>query len=252
MARRYETHHQRLMTLYVTRQSQQFVVANDLELVDIELIRSSVELVGEPGFDFNSGIGMGHAGAAYDSAGATVPDANPTYLSTVNQLYALNRTGTSTVHGVTGLNGVQHTTHINHGWVNIQIDGMMENRQFMQDERYQENQLSLVVPTDSGVLSIRSMQQNGPPHPLLLQNIKMQPQVTIHTDFAGIWPKQKRRARFVEDYADTNPAVLRNADGTVRYYQDDSGGAAIGPSQIPANMINCIVLQFCIKPRSTL
>jgi hypothetical protein len=118
----------------------------------------------------------------------------------------------------------------------------------MQDDRYQENQLSFALPTDNGLLSFRSAQQQGPPHPLRLENQKMNQRLVVSTDFLGTWPKDLRQARFVEDYADTNPTTLRNTDGTVQYYA--SGGD--GPCQIPGNMINNIVLQFKIKPRSTL
>lgn len=250
LPKRYETHHEKLMTLFITRQDQEFVVSNDLELVDIELIRSSVELVGEPGWDANSGTGQGHVQGAYDVSGTDASEVSPTYMTTINELYALNKTGTSTVYNITSNNGVIHTTHLNHGWANIEIQGMTQGRQFMQDERYQENQLSFVVPTDHGLLSVRTAQQNGPPQPLKLENVKLQQRIKVHIDFAGTWPREKRIARFVEDFADTNTSTYRNADGTVQYYEDDSGGDAIGPCQIPANMINCVLLQFKVKPRT--
>lgn len=252
MHRRYETHHEKLMTLFVTRNDQDFVVSNDLELVDIELVRSSVELVGEPGFDFNTGIGRGvPVGGVYDLSGSTVPEVNPSYMATVNQLYALNQTGTSRLYGSVLSNGLEHKTHINHGWVNVEIRGMTQNRQFMQDDRYQENQLSFVLPTDNGLLSTRSAQQNGPPQELKLENVKLEQRINVRVDFAGTWPRERRKARFVEDFADTDTAVYRYADGTVRYYADDSGSDQLGPCQIPANMVNCVILQFKVKPRST-
>lgn len=250
MLKRYETHHERLMTLYVTRQNQEFIVSGDQELVDIEIIRSSIELVGEPGYASASGsnAGTGHTHGAYDSAAATSKSQNPNYMSTMNTLYAMNTTNSSKVYGSTLPNAVVHQTHLNHGWVNVDIQGMMENRQFMQDETYQGNQLSVVLPTDSGLLPVRTAQQNGPPHSMLLENVKMQQRIRVSLDFAGTWPKEKRRARFVEDFADTDPATYRNADGTVKYYV----AGALGDCQIPANMINCAIIQFKIKPRSVL
>lgn len=238
--KRYETHHKKVMTLYVTRQNQQFVVANDITLCDLELIRSSVELVGEPGVSVgDAGLVAGTSQIAF---GNTQGDVAGAYGATVNALYDLNK-------GVVE-NAVQHKTRINHGWMNIEIEGMSQARNFMRDDRQVDNELSLVVPTDSGIISIRAAQQNGPPHPLILENIKLEQNIRIACQFAGSGSKQSRTARFVEDFADENPLTYRSTDGTVKYY-DDSGGPANGNCQIPSNLVNCMILQFQMTPRST-
>jgi hypothetical protein len=245
--KRYETHHKKLMTLYVTRQNQDFVVADDITLCDLELVRSSVELVGEPGLGGGGQIGYGHTQGAYAPAEATLDLQMPNYSSTVNQLYAMNLSGSSTVKGMNAPNGVVHKTALNHGWMNIEIEGMSQNRNFMRDYRQDDNELSIVVPTDSGLLSMRAAQQNGPPHPVMLENIKLEQTIRIKSQFAGNASKQSRTARFVEDFADTDPTTYRSADGTVMYYS----AAGIGACQIPSNMVNCMVLQFQMTPRST-
>lgn len=248
--KRYETHHKKLLTLYVTRQDQQFVVANDITLCDLELIRSSVELVGEPGFAGGSAqIGQGHVQGAYapDATAATLDVEEPNYNTTINRLYAMNFSGTSTVKGYTAPNAIVHKTALNHGWLNVDVVGMAQNRNFMQDYSLDDNNLAIVVPTDSGLLSVRTAQQLGPPRPFIMENVKLEPTIRIQSQFAGNGSRQSRMARFVEDFADTDPANYRSSDGTVKYY-DTSG---LGPCQIPANMINCMILQFQMTPRST-
>jgi len=246
--KRYETHHKKILTLYVTHQDQQFVVANDITLCDLELIRSSIELVGEPGFAGGSGqIGFGHTQGAYAPGEATIDLQMPNYLSTTNQLYAMNTSGTSMVRGVIAPNAIVHKTSLNHGWINIEIEGMSQARNFMRDDRQEDNELSIVLPTDNGLLAVRSAQQLGPPRPLILENIKLEQTIRIKSQFAGNSSKQQRTARFVEDFADTLPATYRSADGTVKYYAE----SGTGPCQIPANMVNCMILQFQMTPRST-
>ena len=237
--KRYETHHKKIMTLYVTRQHQQFVIANDITLCDLELIRSSIELVGEPGLSggfaaigaLGNQIGRGHVhGGAATS-----------YGETINALYGLNHTPT---------NAIQHKTSVNHGWMNVEIGGMSQARNFMRDDRKDDNELSLVLPTDSGLLSNRMAQQNGPPKSLVLENIKLEQNITISSQFAGNASKQDRTARFAEDFADT-AAIYRSTDGTVKYFNDTSGAGADTQCQIPSNIVNCMILQFQMTPRST-
>lgn len=242
ISERYQTHQEKLMTLYVTRKDQEFVVSNDLQLVDIELVRSSIELMGEPGFTAEGGYVNGGRDVA---GGATPILQNKAYMATVNGLYAINKTGTSTLYGDTGTNSIVHLPHLNHGWANVEIKGMTEGNQFLRDENFTDNSLSLIVPTDHGLLSVRSAQQNGPPTELRLERVKMQQKLRVNIQFAGTWPTNKRQARFVEDFADTDPTTYRNTDLTVKTHGTTD-------CQIPSNMIVCAVLQFKIKPRTTL
>jgi len=249
---RYETHRSKLLTLYVTRQDQEFVISSGLQLADVHLVRSSVELVGEPGWSLTTGqVGSGHTAGAYDTTGVGASEVSPNYGSTVNELYAINKT-TSTFRGQTFDNGIEHKSTLNHGWVDIRIDGMTEYHQFLQDDRSPENSLQIVIPTDSGLIANRAIHQLGPINELLLENVKLEQKIRIHTNFLGNSSEQKRIARFVEDFADeppTDPADPRRAsDGTVNYYQSDSRDECI----MPANLISCMVLQFKIMPRTQL
>tara|TARA_R110002096_G_scaffold45640_5_gene122411 strand:+ start:2685 stop:3491 length:807 start_codon:yes stop_codon:yes gene_type:complete len=261
-AERYQTHQEKLLTLYVTRKDQEFIVSNDLQLVDIELVRSSIELVGEPGY--RGATGQGGAGGyvnngrdyAANKAGTPADDdfnyaEHRGYMSTINTLYTgMNRGGseTSKLYGEEGTNQVTHLPHLNHGWANVEIKGMTDGSQFLRDDSFTDNSLSLIVPTDHGVLSVRSSQQNGPPTELRLERVKMQQKLRVDIQFAGSWPKNKRQARFVEDFADTDITTYRNNDGTVKLYPDTARSGC----HIPSNMIVCAVLQFKIKPRTTL
>lgn len=245
--KRYETHHKKTMTLYVTRQNQQFVIANDITLCDLKLMRTSIELVGEPG------LSNGFAGIAGN--GGTIPKLSnqigygstqgvtaATYCEALN-LRKLNKSET---------NAVQHHSHLNHGWMNIEIEGMSQARNFMRDDRQLDNELSLVVPTDSGLISVRSAQQQGPVNPIVLENIKLEQNIRIASQFAGSAAKQVRTARFVEDWADLNPTTYRLANGLVKYYNDTNGDDEDTQCQIPANLVNCMILQFEMTPRSTI
>jgi hypothetical protein len=239
--KRYETHHKKVMTLYVTRQNQQFVIASDITLCDLRLIRSSVELVGEPGTSVGqAGIGLLNSnqtgGGQTQGAGG-----GPGYSETVNNTL-LNEDLT---------NAIQHKPSINHGWMNIEIEGMSQARNFMRDDRKLDNELSIVVPTDNGLIASRVAQQNGPPHALILENIKLEQNIRIACQFAGSGAKQARAARFVEDWVDLAPGTYRSVDGTAKFYVDD-GGASNGECQIPANLVNCMILQFEMTPRSTI
>ena len=237
--KRYETHHKKVMTLYVTRQNQQFVVANDITLCDLELIRSSIELVGEPGV--STGFGGIGAGTNQIGVGHTQGVTGLGFLETVN-VAALNKTPE---------NAVVHKTALNHGWMNIEIDGMSQARNFMRDDRQMDNELSIVVPTDNGLIATRSAQQNGPTHSIKLENIKLEQNIRIACQFAGSAGKQNRTARFVEDWADLDKNTYRSADGTVKYYNDTDGHPSNMLCQIPANLVNCMILQFQMTPRST-
>lgn len=258
ISERYQTHQEKLMTLYVTRKDQEFVVSNDLQLVDVELVRSSIELMGEPGYRGTTGLGGagGYVNNGRDFAAQAASNdfdylEHKGYMSTINTLYAsMNRGGTETskLYGEEGTNQVTHLPHLNHGWANVEIKGMTDGSQFLRDDSFTDNSLSLIVPTDHGVLSFRSAQQNGPPTELRLERVKMQQKLKVNIQFAGTWPTNKRQARFVEDFADTDTATYRNDDGTVKLYPTD----ARSDCHIPSNMVVCAVLQFKIKPRTTL
>lgn len=248
--KRYETHHTKTLTLYVTRQNQEFVISHDITLADIKLIRSSVELVGEPGYAVNSQVGKGFSPAAgYDSAGAAKDTRSPSYLSSVNQLWDPSvRTSPTVVYGIAGTNHVQHDVDINHGWASVHIEGMTQPRSFMTDDRQSNNNLDLVVPTDSGLMAARIASHAGMANPIVLENIQLQPRLRVRMSFLGSGSQASRTARFVEDYADTNSSLRSSVTGKVLYYD----GAGPNPGcQIPPNMVNCVLLQFEVTPRST-
>ena len=234
VAGRYQTHRSQLMTLWVTRQGQDFVTSGDLQLCDVELINAEAHLVGEPG--------IGNFGGS-----ASVP-----HNSTTNELHAVNdAAATSTVYGVIGGNRILSKTHINHGFLNVNIIGMTQGHQFRRDISISGNNISLMIPTDKGLLSNR--QSNWPMTPLLLENVHLQQNLRVECDFAGTWPINDRVARFVEDWADTTGGTKRNADGTVRYFvNNDEGQSSTEECQVPSNCINALKLVFKVTPRTEL
>jgi len=221
------------MTLWVTRQGQDFVTSGDLQLCDVELLNASVELVGEPG--------QGNAGK---TAGQ-----NNNHNTTINFLNAVNdASAESTVYGVTGGNRVLAKTHINHGHVNVNIIGMTQGHQFRRDTSIGGNDISLLIPTDNGIIPGRIV--NWPANSLTLENVHLQQNLRVECAFAGTWPVVKRVCRFVEDWADTPGGTKRNADGTVRYYvNDDEGQSSSQECQVPSNLINAMKLVFKVTPR---
>ena len=248
IVRRYETHHSKTMTLLVTRQHQQFIPTSNLSLGDLELIRSSVELVGEPGLG-----GNGVYSGGYDVAGDDAQEINAFYGNSINMIHGVNDAGiVSTVRNRTNPNRIEMRPDLNHGWVNVDINGMTQGRHFLQDDSQSNNQLGLVLPTDLGLLSARIQQSMSHSTPIKLENVQMQQRLTVDTSFVGTGDINKRVARFTEDLADTDPATYRNTDGTVKYFEGN--GPAQGANtecQIPSNCINMMLLQFKVHPRST-
>lgn len=236
VAGRYQTHRSQLMTLWVTRQGQEFVTSGGQQLCDVELLSSTVSLVGEPG--------VGNVGTV---TGPITP-----HKTTFNQINTVNDAGvTSTVYGITGENRVLAKTHIDHGTVDINIVGMMQPHQFRTDVSQGGNGFNLLVPTDSGILM---HEDNGwPSTPIMLENVHLQQNLRVETTFIGLWPKQKRIARFTEDWADTPGGTKRNADGTVRYFtNDDEGQSSTQRCQVPSNCIESVKLVFKVTPRTEL
>lgn len=238
VAQRYQTHQSKLMTLWVTRQGQQFVTSGDLQLSDVELVSAAVELVGEPG--------IGNFG--------TVPSDAAPHRSTFNKLHSVNNAGaTSTVYGISSGNRVLQKVQLNHGYLNINLEGMTQQHQFRTDNSQLGNDLQLLVPTDLGIALNRNV--DWPPNPLLLENIELQQQVKVNCFFAGTSPANSRIARFVEDWADSTQVAgtKRNVDGSVRYFvNDDEGQASIQECQVPSNCIEYIKLVFKVIPRTAL
>lgn len=240
----YSTQIEKMFTVYITRQNQQINLGSSIELVDIELVRSSVELLGEPGF-YESG---GYVNSGYDVAGTTKPETNNVYCSTVNSIAAINKPSqTSIVYGIEGTNAILSGPHLNHGWVNIDIPGMTRSDQFIDDDN--SNHTSrFVVPTDYGILSSR-LQAGTSQSTFKIERVKLQTKLNVQTSFLGTMPEDKRIARFVEDFAAPG-STLRNNDGTIAIW----GNAAIAGDEqkIAGNCINCMVLTFKITTRNVL
>lgn len=236
IAGRYQTHRSQLMTLWITRQGQDFVTTGDLQLCDVELVNATVEMVGEPGignFGDISGKGVAHN-------------------TTVNALHSVNNAGvTSLVYGVESENRIINKTHLNHHHVNIRIEGMTEGHQFRQDTLGGGNNIQFMVPTDYGLLPLKDNQ--WPPTPIMLENVHLKQNLRVECTFAGTWPAMKRVVRFTEDWADTAGGTKRNIDGTVRYFvNNDEGQTSTQECQVPANCVNAIKLVFKVSPRTEL
>ena len=251
-ALRYESRRPQLMTFVVTRQAQNFRFGASQDFCDIQLMRASVQLMGDPPIEDKGGL-FGANGLTYN--GVDVTQYGYTHDS-VNLISPVNHGGaTSTVKNITGPNEIKlRDNSIMHDWVSVGIQGMMEPHHFLRDNTDNMNSITMITPTDMGVPAKRTgaMQSMNPP--VKFEAVKLDQNLIVHTHFMGSLPQEKRLARFVEDYADTNPSTLRNPDGTVKYFADQAGvfGATQSVSQIPANMINCMILEFLVTPRVAL
>lgn len=215
------------------------MTSGDLQLCDVELINAHVTLVGEPG--------TGNRGSV--DSGTTKP-----YKNSYNFVHAVNNAGvTSKVYGVAGENRVLTKTHIDHNHLNVNIVGMTQGHQFRKDVSQSGNDISLMVPTDAGI--IYKQDYNWPSTPLMLENVHLQQNLRVECAFSGNWPLVKRVARFTEDWADADDGttIKRNTDGTVRYFVGDSEGqASTAACQVPSNCIDSLKLVFKVSPRTEL
>ena len=233
LAGRTETHRSQLMTLWVTRQNQEFITTGDLELADIELINATVELVGEPG--------VGNIG-----------DTSTLHKSSINSSNVINEVGvTSSMYGLTLPNLISQKTHLNHGHVSVGIAGMTQGHQFRQDAVHLDNRIELSIPTDLGLIKSRDALASWPPTPIKLEAVKLEQRIRVYTNFFGNGAAPDRIGRFVEDWADATGN--RNSNGTVTWFPgDDEGQASIQVCQVPSNLITGMKLVFNIKPRTAL
>ena len=254
---RTQTRRSQLMTLWVTRNNQEFITTNDLSLCDIDLLSASCELVGEP--------------AQGAKGGRTTINTQPPNLAG----------STSTVYGNPLSNSLEFRTGINHGQVNVEIDGMTEPHQFRQDAQHGDNQLEFVIPTDAGLEANRMAMQSWPPQPVELSAVKLKQRLRVHTSFVGSLPKEKRVARFVEDWANQtllsadaqavlgtliNTPYQRNNNLRPTWFSlpnRDVPSTTVGEKltgivdsaetcHVPSNCIVALKLVFNIKPRAIL
>lgn len=270
---RTETHRKELMTLYVTRQNQEFVTSRYMQLCDVELINASVQLVGEPGLS-GSGYAVGAAYINYDTGPAADELLKEKFMfhnTTINLLNPTNGQGvTSNVYGSEQPNRMVERPHLNHSNVNVRITGMRENHQFRQDEKDPANQLDFCIPTDLGLADHRATLASWPPTPLLLERARLEQMLKVETQFVGSGSPAIRQARFVEDWADSPveiaklqavtpilgvPNSTRNPDGTIMYFPSNNEDILLDPiaiCQVPGNLIVAMKLIFQITPRTQL
>ena len=248
---RTQTRRSQLMTLWVTRQGQEFITTNDLSLCDVELINATCELVGEPGSGNNGNIGTYRVG---------------TNLIDINSP-SLPLTEYDQVYGQKISNSMDFRTGINHGHVNVQIEGMTEGHQFRQDALHLDNKLEFVIPTDVGLERNRLIMESWPPQPIRVEAVKLQQRLRVFTNFLGNTSKDKRLSRFVEDWADATGN--RNLNGQPTWFRryptvydptdvpplGEANTGIIEPDeicQVPGNCITALKLVFNIKPRAVL
>ena len=239
---RTQNHTSQLMTLWVTRQDQEFIVTNDLEFCDVELINATCELVGEPGTGFNGST------VSSDTPATTTQNFHQT---TINKLL-VNEQGTKhTVLGRTEENRIQTKSSIHHGHVNVFINGLTKGHHFRQDIQHVDNRLELVIPTDLGLESARQQLSIWPPSPIKLERVKLEQRLRVSTVFIGNGPIESRISRFVEDWAD-GPNGKRNTDKTVQYINtNDEQIASTDECIVPSNCIKALKLVFVVTPRMT-
>jgi hypothetical protein len=231
------TRRSEIMTLYVTRQNQEFIPRGDMLLCDIELINATCDLVGEPP-------------SAYKTTDHSIESFNN---NTINSQGTVS-TVLSKNHSTTTTNYISEKTYLNHSNVNIRISGMTKGHQFKADNRYNDNSnLMFVVPTNLGKRSASTALQLWPSTPICVSAVKLEPKLHVDTFFMGTVPEAQRYGRFVEDWADSAPGRRHTVNefdsryGQVIYFNDASVDS--GACTIPANLIQHIKLVFKVTPR---
>ena len=256
IASRTNNHGPKVMTLWVTRQDESFVISNDEEFVDIRLISATTQLVGEPGFG-GRGTQVATAGVVGFIAPAPPEVGHPGYFHThrmsTNYLYDVNNSSESAiVRGVKGQNRILTRNHLDHSNCNVEIIGMTQDHNFKQDKGKQGNNLMFVVPTDLGLDPMKAALACWPPSPINLHKVHLAPTISIHTTFMGIAPEPEKRARFVADWAD-EVSTRRRENGQVIYYESDNESSTINAvCTVPSNLIQSMKLVFEVAPKSLL
>lgn len=242
---RYQSSRSQLMEFVVTRQNQEFVVSNDMLYCDIDLVHGHIELVGDvPPLDMPSTAQI----AAYNNGLRTGAQSD---INTYNT-HALNFGGeTSILYGGKVVNGLYtHNTAINHGWANVDIDGLTRGGHFLKDMVSTEhNDSGFWIPSDFGFVDNRMKLLNYPTEPRKLEAVRLEQRLRVKTTWMGSAPHPSRVAMFAEDFADKDPSTYRNADGTIRYVQPFEPPAVFPGLQIPASCINAMFLMFRVTPR---
>lgn len=255
---RTNNHGAQIMNLWVTRQNQSFTISNQEEFVDLHLINSVVELVGEPGQGSTGWMNQG-----YQPEATAAIDQYRGHNMTTNLLWDVNEFGsTSVVYGIRSPNRIVSRPGLTHSHCNITIEGMTKTHQFKQDRGVVGNSLNLVVPTDQGLAPMRSALMTWPTTPLKMERVHLSPKITVHVDFLGNGPAPSKVARFVEDWADLSgngdvipisADIRRNTDGEVRYFENnDEGTSSVAQCIVPSNLIESVKLTFEVIPKTFL
>lgn len=248
IGQRYETHREKPLQFYVTRQNQEFNVNLNLTFCDVELTRASVQLVGDPGL---SNWGVVNQGIFLDDMAVPQPTLTPMYGNSINNRDLAFET--SVVRGNIQPNAIVSRPEIDHGWCNISIRGMTENVQFMRDNS-DGRPTSFVVPTDFGLIANRAAQQNTEAKGVKLQMVKLENRLTVSTSFLGLGNDSRLEARFVEDWANEDVSTRREfgtKDGDVKYFETEVYEET-KPCLVPPNLIQSMFLEFKITPRTDL
>lgn len=243
----------------VTKQNQEFTLqgTNSDEFVDLELVNSSVQLVGEPGYG-GSGSVLDGSSAAYDGSEAINYFTN--HRNTFNELHTTNHPDFNSVpdnrkyklYGTTIPNHINQDAMLDHGHVSVDFEGLSKESKYLtHDSSHADNNVNVVVPTDLGVERHR-ITLAASRRKFYIHRAKITGRVTIRTHFVGQLDEQSRTARFVKDWADEDPANRYRDDGTIKHFETyEQDPKSTEECIIPANMIESMMFTFKVIPRCT-
>ena len=246
------------MTLWVTRQNQDFITTDDYQLCDVTLLSARAQLAGEispgnkhpsaPGFVWNNTVA-----SSYDTNG-------------IETTFSYN--------GKTIGSTRKFRTELNMTLINVNIKGMTYKHQFRQDVIHNDNQIVLPVPTNGG-FGHGIYEDLGPVFPIIdLEAVKLEPRLTVQSEFFGNASSEEKQCIFVEDWADQTTGMRVNGKipwwGSSTYKDDplsvpneneisnpntnpNGPNGGVKPSWcclIPARLVVGIKLVFKITPRN--
>lgn len=226
---RYQNARSTLLSLWVTRQEEEFVIDNDERLCDIELVNAVALLVGN-----------------YDQTELL------TYQNLRDAPVKFPLWDTSMPFGCEDpLSLDMFTTH-----VNVDVEGVTHAGHFMLDSGSPLNYNRFLVPTAAGLNYDISASQL--PSKSVLEACRMQPRIKIHTYFPGTLGKESRKVRFLQDIVDhygvfdplSNPeGVIHGPNNNPMFAVSDGGGGTL--PQFDGNVCTKMLLQFRVTPRVT-
>lgn len=225
LAARYRETENKLLYLDITYQDEQFNVVPNITNCNVRLLSHQVELVGNPARRPDSVV--------VDDTQHDVRAAQSVNYLSVGAANDQDKYNHRNYHTVTDMDDTATLFitpkdmiteyNINHGLMDIRIRGMTDTAHHYLEDTNKNAGYHLIVPTDEGLESNKSLTSGPPRFPFDISNVKLQPQITVHTRYHGLSPSTDRDCRFLVEWIEQQE----------RKFQQDPTWAASGLTASP-------------------